>query len=897
MTDQERKKLIAEDVIVELKKRAFGGTFEDYLKKVREQLGRYGYDFDNEVKSFIHDELKKYDGEVLSLDDFSSIPFRHSLWLLTETLERASNNYWNVYKENVKKYLQLDEEDVRELRDVGLDIVNRLIPPACDYDEARGSEYRKKGLVYGNVQSGKTASMGAVISQYATMGCDLIIVLSGIHNNLWEQTQNRLRRDLDVDGQGGSEGLSWRLITAASDSIPPKAMTLFSDVAGKNNRVLGVFKKNSKVLEKLLANYLMETTPGMDRSYLRNTNVLIIDDECDQAGVDVSPEDQEERSKINRCLVRLFSFFPRYSYIGYTATPFANVLNEEPGELSMYPSDFITMLPEKKDYFSATKIFGLGEEFDTYKEYDDPHMNVVQQFKTVQKDGIDDKAISDALLYFVMATAVKRLRAGYLQDDRLLKSHSTMMIHTSGKIKDHRKALEKVQGIIRNLEKEWNAPGIRRNMRRIWEDVYLEKRRLNLEAVGQLFGTSVDDLYIPKSFEEIFDEAGYVFSKIELKIDNSEADPILERLYYDDPEVKTDYFVAVGGNTLSRGLTLEGLIVAVFARKARTYDTLLQMGRWFGYRKRYEDLVRLWLTEEAEEKMRFLAGVELDLRDTIEQYKHEETPLTLAVAVRTRPHMQIVRELAMKAAKPASINYVGRHPQTIYFENDAGWLQNNIDVTKALIRANIGRTPVPVYDGFLFENVSSSSVSDFLREYLFDRNTNGLSSELLLDFKEKAEQSGYIDSWNLVVKTRSDGKHGDDSIIPGQRVGLLERGKIKGNPGRLYLKAIASPWDIVCDIPDGPPKVREMKNSEKFGFRNEYFRRRNQKVPGLLVIYPMYRAGRSHSKDRDDLDAKNDVYGVSIIFPSLSHSSEFYRSVSIRLKDVREIEKEDYAED
>lgn len=868
------------------------------MEKVRERLDRYGYDFDDEIKSFVRDELKKYDGEVLSLDDFASIPFRHSLWLLPETLENACSNYWNVYRENVRKYLRLGDDDVGELRDVGLDIVNRLIPPACDYDETRDSEYRKKGLVYGNVQSGKTASMGAVISQYATMGCNLTIVLSGIHNNLWEQTQNRLRRDLDVDGQGGSEGLSWRLITAASDSIPPGAMTLFSDVAGKHNRVLGVFKKNSKVLEKLLSNYLMENTPGMDRSYLYNTNVLIIDDECDQAGVDVSPEDQEERSKINDCLVRLFRFFPRYSYIGYTATPFANVLNEEPGELSMYPSDFITMLPEKKDYFSATKIFGLGEEFDTYREYGDPTMDVVRHFETAEKDGIDDKAISDALLYFVMATAVKRLRAGYLQDDRLLKSHSTMMIHTSGKIKDHRKALEKVQGIISNLEKEWNTPGLRSDMRRIWEDVYLEKRESNLAAAGQLFGTSAGDLYIPGSFEEILDESGYVFPKIEVKIDNSEADPKLERLYYDDPEVKTDYYVAVGGNTLSRGLTLEGLIVAVFARKARTYDTLLQMGRWFGYRRRYEDLVRLWLTGEAEEKMRFLAGVELDLRDTIEQYKHEETPLTLAVAVRTRPHMQIVRELAMKAAKPASINYAGRHPQTICFENDAGWLQNNINVTKALIRANTGRTPVPVYDGFLFENISSSSVSDFLRGYLFDRNTNGLSSELLLDFKEKAEQSGYIDSWNLVVKTRADGKYSDDSIIPGVNVGLLERGKIKGDPGRLYLKAIASPWDIVCDIPDGPANVRDMKNSEKFGFRNEYFRRRKQKVPGLLVIYPVYRAGRSHSKDRDDLDAKNDVYGVSIIFPSLSRSSgKFYKSVSIRLKDVREIEKEEYVED
>lgn len=874
---------------------------DDIVDKIRGSFEDFGMELSPELEAYARTILGSYESDSLSLQGLSTIPLGPS-WILSDTLNNIKPNHWNVYKRNVKKYLHLSDDEIEELERVNLHIINYLIPPNASYDSGHKSQYRKKGLVYGNVQSGKTASMGAVISQYVTLGCNLVIVLSGVHNNLREQTQERLKRDLGIDVQE-NHNLHWRLITGADDNLADGDGHLWSDVDDKT-RIIGVFKKNSTILSNFLKYYLQIDNANLDRSFLAKVNALIIDDECDQASINVaSPNDENERTKINECITDMFRFFPRYAYVGYTATPFANVLSEGPGEFSMYPSDFITMLPEKKDYFGATKIFGLGEEFETYEEKGKKTLNIIRKTCPGKKNGIDEKAIKDATEYFILATAVKRIRARLLGDNYLLNSHSTMMIHTSGRIDDHKTVYEGVKSYLASLRDGWNTEKSRTDFRRVWEAVYLNSRNENLEAIADLFTTSVEDLTVPSDFNVIYDEAKKVLDRVEIRIDNSQSG-LENRLRYDNDHA--DYFIAVGGNTLSRGLTLQGLVVAVFARKAKTYDTLLQMGRWFGYRKRYEDLVRLWLTDEAEKNMRFLAGVEIDLRDAINQYSGDGiTPQTLAVAIRTRPHMQIVRKLAMQGAVKASINYVGRHPQTISFRNDEQWLQNNIDVTKKLIRRNMDKYVGHINgEGYLFKDINPVSLSEYISSYNFDSNTNGLSSELLTAFKKKAEEEGYITTWNMVVKSNINGQHSDTGLIPGHIVNLLERGKMEGEKDRLYLKAVSSSWDIVCDIEGGPDVVKsdddkkKYDNNGKFRYRNEYYSRQNKKTPGLLVVYPIYGKSRATSKGRVSLDAVRDVYGISLIFPKPEKNiGKLFESVAIELRDVKEIEKEEYTDD
>lgn len=896
--EQLRKRKIIQEETERIKKENLIISDEDILEKIKKRLTEYYYDFDDDSQEYAKSQLKKYDNGICSINDFSTIPCKHSNWLIKETIDKDTM-YWSVYKRNIKKYLQLSDEDIGELEDVCLDVVNRLVPPCSEYDSSIKKEYYKvKGLVYGKVQAGKTASMGGLISQYVSMGCNFVIVLSGVHNNLWEQTQNRLRRDLDIDNQGGGI-LSWNLITDNKDGIPPTSTSFFSNVSGGANRIIGVFKKNSSVLKKLLSNYLKVDDKTQDKSFLSRISLLVIDDECDQASPDVSKENSEERSKINDCIVKILEFFPRYSYIGYTATPFANVLNEEPGIKSLYPSNFIVMLPEKKDYFSARKIFGIDEQFEQDDGSDEkPTLDVLEIVNSTKNKIITEKLIKNAIIYFILATAVKCIRARYLEDDNLLKQHSTMMIHTSVKANDHEKMKQIVCSCLQEIKYNWNNQNFQIRVYNIWKTIYAERRNRILDAISKLFSSSKECYFVPENFSEIMKEAFRVLEKTKVKIDNYKADPT-ERLDYSSSNGEPNYIIAIGGNTLSRGITLEGLIVAVFARKVNTYDTLLQMGRWFGYRKKYEDLFRLWLTEDAYKKMQFLSGIEEDLKELIDMYKFNETPATLAPAIRTTPKMQIVRKLAMKAAVASSINYAGTHPQTISFKNDKKWLQDNIDSVDELINKNIESFKGHINDGLLLERVDPSSVSEFIKKYHFDENISDLNSNLLFKFIQNAELKGYLTSWNVMIKTRGYKDFSNPNPFDYKDF-LLERGKIKNITDRIYLKAISSPGDIVCDIDGAPQKVKDKTNSEKFKYRNHYFKKIGVSTPGLIVIYPIAKNGQGFSKsdNRIELNAEQDVYGLSIIVPYEERiSKKFYDSVSIELNNVKEIEGDDYVTD
>ena len=881
--------------IDEAKRSNYGLDNDTVAARIREQLlGRLlPQCYAGELDQYINEVLEEYSNTVLSVEGLTTTPDSNALWLLPATLNAIPNNYWNVYRENARNFMHLSDDDIGELETVSLRIVNYLTPPACSYDDNNPLLFKKKGLVYGNVQSGKTSSMAAVISQYVTMGCNLVIVLSGIHNNLWEQTQSRLIRDLGIDDQNNY--LPWRLITAVSDNIPEDAVNLRQDM-NLHGCIIGVFKKNSRILGNLLTNYLQEPSDELNRGFLTGVKALIIDDECDQAGINVS-QDENERTAINDCIVRMFRYFPRFAYIGYTATPFANVLSEGPGEESMYPSDFITMLPEKKDYFGAAKIFGKGEEFENYKE-NDPTLDIVMDMGACDNHNIDFDSIEMAVKYYILAVAVKRIRAEHLNDLNLLRSHSTMMIHTSERIEQHRDVYDRVRVLLRKIREEWDTSYNKNSFREIWNNVYLDKRRRNLEAISALFSTPVEDLYVPAHFDEIYNEAAEVLYQIKVRIDNGNAAPE-ERLSYD--ENATGCFIAVGGNTMSRGLTLQGLIVAVFARRVNTYDTLLQMGRWFGYRKRYEDLVRLWMTQDAKDKMRFLAGVEMELRDSIEKYGLGATPRTLAIAIRTRPNMQIVRKLAMRGAVTASVNLTGRRPQTVFFRNDEEWLKNNINAVKTIVRSNADRFRGLINgEAFLFENIGIDSFRTFISNYKFyEKTTDGLNSALLLRFIDTAREQNYINNWNLVVKTVSSGVNtrSDTEIIPGQTVNLLNRGKVDDRtPDRLYLKAVASPWDIVCDIEGAPQLVNDNNNSSNWAF--EYRNTSGRGSTGLVVVYPIYAKGQGTSSNRVPLEARADVYALSIIFPKpVNNSSDFIERVSIRLDDDVMDVQEDYIDD
>lgn len=870
---------------------------EECKSKVKQILySSVGSLADGLLDGLVEEAMKPY--TTTKIDSKAAIvPKEVYPWALVHDFpsDESASTYWKAYEINLKRYMHFDDEQVLELKNDSLAIVNHLMSPKVEYNKRDKDRFIKKGLVYGNVQSGKTATFGGVISQYVSMGCRIVIVLSGIYNNLRDQTLNRLRRDLGIDNPP-IPNMKWHLITNPSDLLAPNCQRIDSILSGEGTVIFGVFKKQSQVLKRLNDNFLKIN----NQSYLSKYQALIIDDECDQASINVADISEDERSKINEQIIKMFKKFPRYSYIGFTATPYANVLNEPPGEYSLYPSDFIAALPEKKDYFGASKIFGLGEEFEEYSNglktfdiittYDNEARNKHEVLNPTEM-----KLLTDAIRYFLMATACKYWRARALMppNERLL-SHSTMMVHCSHRIVAQREILGRVTEVFNTIKEEYSNERKLSNglFHIVWNKQYVQKQEDNKRAIQDQFSEGTLESLIEPDFNELFNELDTVFTKVELKIDNGQATD-LERLNYDDDNPAV--FIAVGGNTLSRGLTLEGLVVSFFSRSTKSFDSLMQMGRWFGYRRGYEDLPRLWMPKTTMMNFQFLAGVDIDLRESIKRYELDTTPRQVALAIRTNPHMQIVRKMAMQGAVQASINYAGHRPQTIYFSNDATWLQRNIDASQKLISSCRLKYSGRQGSNHVFRDIGFDDLDTFMTEYQFHPNSLGLDKELLRGFISKARIQGYLAKWNIVLYSLAENKANSiecELFKPSfeHSVKYLNRGQIIDIEGRINLKAITSPGDILCDI---NVDASNLSYEDQFIKRNEYFLSLHEEVPGLLILYPIYKKSKTSSKERVDLNLEVDIIGAAFVFPKLQDNSALADSVVVELPPFVPLEGEE----
>lgn len=886
-----------------LKQREFPLSNTDFKTRLIKDLTDVLSELTEDQMDYVDQVVKEYsDTSVFDSDLLSVYNTPNKVWVgEKELLSDDYAPYWRAFISKLSNNPHMSEEDIKSITYESLAIVNKLEPPISS------RRVKNKGLVYGNVQSGKTASMCAVIAQYATMGCKLVIVLSGTTDKLRDQTQKRMIKDLCIE-DGVGEGYSWKLITNPSDAIARRSLPLSADMNSLDKTVLiGVFKKNASILRRLNDYYITVPENGKENVKYNRLPVLIIDDECDQASPNVGKgSDNDERSAINRELVRMIGAFPFVSYIGYTATPFANVLNEAPSENSLYPSSFIAMLKEKKNYYGASALFGLGEEFEEYQDEKDQNLDIIDDSLDDSKDSpIPYAKIRESIVYFLTATGVREWRGQQLNDSQMINQHSTMMIHTSGITIEHKSYAEAVEKIVSSLKTELASSPLTLcdEVVSVWNKVYKKKRDANIRAIEQnSFTTPIENYIIPED-REIFGLFRQELARVEIKTDNYST-PMEDRLDY--PDDKACCYIVVGGNTLSRGFTLIGLLVTLFTRRVNTYDALLQMGRWFGYRIGYEDLPRLWMSKGIHKKFMHLTGIEYDLKTAIQRYSSEgATPTELAIPIRTTPHFQIVRKKAMRDFVRSSINYSGRRPQTISFINESEWLLKNKRACERLVADNIAclskysesELSNRFIEGYLLEDISSKSVELFLNTYQFAENNNGLDKDLLLKYKEQAEKNMGI-KWNLVVKSLQKPKS-DPIDVGGLTVNRLERAKINDDDSNLNLKAIASPTDILCCVDKKCLTVplEKLDNPKKFAQRSQYFKSIGETEPCVIIMYPIYSQSHPSKKgsSRKDLNAKEDVFGISIVFPNISRKSNMntYDSVSIDLSNYSSAEEDD----
>ncbi|MEJ2888855.1 Z1 domain-containing protein [Actinomycetospora aeridis] len=738
-------------------------------------------------------------------------------------------------------------------------------------DHPKQDGFRTRGLVVGFVQSGKTTNFTAVMAKAADRGYKLFIVLSGIHNTLRRQTQVRLAGDLVLANPG-----KWHEVTTdKQDFVPPGNPKAF--FASKDQHLLLVVKKNAAVLRKL------RTWLSSAGEYLDRCPTLIIDDEADQSTV--------ATTKINPLLFDVMNKFPKVGYVGYTATPFANLLINPADETDFYPRDFIVNLPQPTGYHGTEVLFGRellpGEDasmldggYDMIRSVPD---NEIDELKPRSKKEAADfhpvmtHSLRRAVEWFWLATAARKARGGG-------NPHSTMLVHTTTDTLTHERFKDPLLDLrsrtLRDLAA--NSATLLGRLRTVWE------KETTLVPAADFDETAV-------SFDALLVHLKDVVQGTKVVVDNYRS---TDRLDYESGPVTA---IAVGGNTLSRGLTLEGLVSSLFVRAVSAYDTLLQMGRWFGYRNHYGDLPRIWMTDELAQWFSHLATVEAEMRQDINRYMNPAvTPMNFAVRLRSHPKMSITAKAKMTSAVRATAAFGGQLVESRFFDVTPGgkdWLDSNARAARRLVkRAARNGIAAPSHpESALFTQVPYEDILTFLDAYSFHTRASEGGSGRLTEYIRRRVRDGSLGRWSIGVIGNSlanaDTKRCD--LGSGVDVRMVRRARLNYDSegdfdGVADIKTLTSRRDEALDLDTDRPNSLTRKDLVAL-------RRAQRPSEGLLLLYPIEPRSEPSTRNRVALAAPSEdvVMGVALVFPDPKGADSEVEYWSADLSKVVAVEEED----
>ncbi|MFD8589101.1 Z1 domain-containing protein [Streptomyces sp. NPDC059637] len=557
--------------------------------------------------------VAKEAGPVVISEDFTP-------WYTQES-QQGRGWYWPAYRDLLARK-GWSEEAIAGLDTASTNVVERLGNPTAE------EAYQSRGLVVGYVQSGKTANFTGVIAKAIDAGYRLVIVLGGTLNLLRAQTQRRL--DMELVGRenilrGAPDHESdyyddpaWAKGGFLSHGGSPAALGAFDIVRmttrdddyksllqgivalefekqepalplhdprnlHRSSARLMVVKKNKTVLAKLVKDLNKIKTP------LGEIPVLIIDDESDEASVNTSSpkKPDAERTAINKKISELLRLLPRAQYVGYTATPFANVFIDPSDAEDIFPRDFIISLPRPSGYMGVQDFHDLDSPLSPQERTFANSNEKAHVRDIVLSHEEDDSALQEALDAFVLTAAIKLHReanglgGGYFR-------HHTMLVHESVRVADHRELAERIRKLWGNSG--YTGPAGRERLRVLFESDFAPVSRAR-----------AGDLPVPTSFGDLTPHVGAACMRIgadgmPVIVVNGDQDIVVNGEA--DFDKRPIWKILVGGQKLARGFTVEGLTVTYYRRKTNNASTLMQMGRWFGFRTGYRDLVRLYLGRE-----------------------------------------------------------------------------------------------------------------------------------------------------------------------------------------------------------------------------------------------------------------------------------------------------------
>lgn len=578
------------------------------------------------------------------------------------------NNKWERWR-RLRNYFIREKNrtafQINRLNTISNQILTQIGDPRLD-------SFDKRGLVVGYVQSGKTENYIGLANKAIDAGYKLVIILSGVHNDLRSQTQTRVDEEvigidtelLNVEvGVGLIKELHIHPVTRRTkdgDISSAMAKTTIHQVINKDTPTVIVTKKVAPVLEAL-----KEILSRIDK----NLPILIIDDEADQASIDVKNnrisrnDSSYEPSSINKLIREIFVLFNKRSYVGYTATPFANVLidhhvNHPVYGPDLFPKDFIIDLPKNGDYLGPDELFGFkdGEGLPLIRSIDDPD-NAEEEIYEHNRIPLD---MSNAIKSFIISTAVRHLRGQ-------VKEHNSMLIHINRSVDSHDKIAQVVRDEFMSIKEklEANDVNIINDFQEIWKQDYVPTS-LEMQIFNEI-----------EPWSEVINEITHVTSLIKIMIINGDSNDSLDYRKYVDEGLNV---IAIGGDKLSRGLTLEGLTVSYYLRSSQTYDTLMQMGRWFGYKKDFEDLCRIFISPDLVSDFRAIAFANQEFRELVKvMQKEKKKPIDFGLRIRSHSVMDVTSILKLRSASTSleMKSYAGRKPQTIFFNSDSDIIESN----------------------------------------------------------------------------------------------------------------------------------------------------------------------------------------------------------------------------
>ncbi|MBB1643054.1 Z1 domain-containing protein [Sphingobacterium sp. UME9] len=883
-------------------------------------------------------------------------------------INAAPMTRWGRFLYYLRSEKKFSLETVDNIARSSLDVIARCHDPNSPSDQFY------KGMVVGSVQSGKTTNFNAVINAAYDIGINMVIVLTGITEDLRTQTQARLNTDLGIceHNKGvniilGDDSIGVRSIkTLTSLNEDFNIATIDGGVNIGNQLSLIVTKKNNSTLLNIYRFLRDKISEGAID--VKAFNLIVVDDEADNAtlnGVGHRRLDSDATA-INGLIRGILELFKRKTYVAYTATPFANILQdanlegtwkyanrgeiyEIPLSTNLFPEKFVRLLdppanyigpryffdfdptiqnnfeflineifdtedhfPERFDQNIPVKLFVDKEEFDRATDLKELYGDFGAYRKDTRSPRVSDHkninsiphSLKDAILCFILTIAIRKIRAGIYPELHKMQPHNTMLIHISRfsdwqiKVKslisnDNKKGY--LDQVFKDLGMHNKGEGIYLDFERVWNFYYSD-------IVGNLNGVMENHYYDPYIQKHELNDIFSILPSIArdgidvLSINTNCPD---DNLNYTNDDGKN--YIAIGGNRLSRGFTLEGLSISYFTRSTGYADAILQMGRWFGYRPGYLDCCRLFTDRHSYKKFEECVLILDDLERDIKQHMADPASYPKKIVNRIRAtsgqFIKITRPNILRNSELAYYSFSDKLLQTYRYDLE----KENHQISWDNYIAFFDKYSSQLQDCSGENNSKKLTVTNFdIVKELIDTSliiNKAFDKERLFNFiDEQRKMNGFLKTWDIVFVNGSE-QRGKGKVV---EVGnykfksIIRSGPEKGSEkknSKLYQQLldegyysiknamVISPKDMSLAL--SAEKQHEIFEANKtkatipeFKFREAY-----GKYRGVVLVYLIDSAGvftTDESKNKLGLDTTTPIAAFAVGIPDLEVEPQVY---------------------